>query len=129
MFNLSKLSLRYMQPTSLRTVLRLANYSTARPTVVVRSPIDTVSVNETSVSDGLKQENVSQHAVHKVKEVHTTGLVAAAFASLQEEENIPASKQKPTFIERKISKATTLNELLAINEDNGLSRHHALKVE
>lgn len=128
MFNLSKFSLiRGMQSTStIRTLLR--NYTSARPTIILKNPIENAGPAPEEIKDDSGAS--AKHSIQKVNEIKTNGLVAAAFASLQEEYTPPSTaKQRPTFMEKKIAKATNIDDLLGVNDDASvISRQHALKV-
>ncbi|KAJ8962131.1 hypothetical protein NQ318_018088, partial [Aromia moschata] len=53
-------------------------------------------------------------------------MVAAAFASLQSAHNF--LEIKTPFTDKKITEATTIDELLSVSEGSGVSRRHAFKV-
>ena len=64
----------------------------------------------------------------EIKNIKTGNrMVAAAFASLKPISKLEAEISTPVTDE-KITKATNVNELLAISEGSGISRRHALKV-
>lgn len=117
-------------PCLIRTVLR--NNSTARPTVILQASVENVSNNSDIAPSEIKhqRETSTEHSVQKVNALKSSGLVAAAFASLQDETITPATPtRRPSFNEKKIARATNVTELLAIHDDNSLiSRQQALKV-
>lgn len=114
-------------PSLIRTVLR--NNSTARPTVILQTSVENLANNSDIPSSEIKPqaEANTEHSVQKVKEFKNNGLVAAAFASLQEQTTTPI--KRPSFTEKKIARATNVSELLAVHDDNSLiSRQQALKI-
>lgn len=118
-------------PSLIRTVLR--NNSTARPTVILQTSVENLANNSDISSSEIKPqaEANTEHSVQKVKELKNNGLVAAAFASLQEETATPTTPiKRPNYTEKKIARATNVSELLAVHDDNNLiSRQQALKVQ
>lgn len=75
------------------------------------------------VADTDTEENVTKT---KIAHVKRSGIVAAAFASLQKEK-LSDTTITP-FTDSKLEKSTTVNELLSVSEGSGVSRRYALKV-
>lgn len=124
MFTLRKISLNSLKTPSLQILLKGPNYSVAKPTVVLNNSKETQTLIDNE--NDSKKTNFSQ--MTKIKELKSSSMVAAAFASLHSEDNKPIHNQKVTFNDKRICKADSVSELLAIAEDSGLDRQHALKV-
>lgn len=119
MFGLRKFSLL---KSSFAQLYRSANFSTAKPTVVTQLTTETNSLND-------QRDNIRHslsHQITKIKDVKTSSMVAAAFASLKNE-NFDTN-QKLTFNDKRITQARNLEELLAIVDNNNISRYNALKI-
>lgn len=99
------------------------NLSSVPITATVRSVENDVT-NETNVQPKKKFTSL-EHPLAPPKSYNA--LVSAAFASLRNEN--PLNDIKTPFTDGRISKATTVGELLSISEGSGVSRRHALKAK
>nr|CAI5834020.1 unnamed protein product [Callosobruchus analis] len=82
------------------------------------------SQNDIAESNGTSEDKPQKSKVVYNFKSHNS-MVAAAFASLQENQN---SDIKTPFTDKKIDSASTTEELLSVSEGSGVSRRHALKV-
>lgn len=122
MFSFHKFYFNCLKPSALQTLLRNSKYSTAKLTPAIES-----SVLLENNKDEIKTEVVQN--VPTAKHIKSGSLVAAAFASLRTENGQQVLDHKVTYNDKRINKATTVDELLGIVDQNILSRQHALKVK
>lgn len=105
----------------LPTLSRFNNFASSYPTAELKNNGQSNST-DTFIRDNVKQTTKKLIANSKAN----SAMVAAAFASLQSEHPLP--EIKTPFTDDKITKATSIDEILSISEGTGVSRRHALKV-
>ncbi|XP_018570435.1 protein TBRG4 isoform X2 [Anoplophora glabripennis] len=102
----------------LRTLVRFNNFSSSVPTAELKNN------GHNSTESYIGNQQTSKNPVINSKA--NSAMVAAAFASLQSEHPLPDIKTP--FTDERITKATSIDEILSISEGTGVSRRHALKV-
>lgn len=106
-----------------RVIIRSSKNNSLLSPIIRFNPFSTtVSPEPKNIgADSDIEENVG-----KINNFRRSGIVAAAFASLQKESVSNTIKTPST--DNKLQKAQSVNELLSVSEGSGVSRRHALKV-
>lgn len=103
-------------------VLRSSKNNSVLSPIIRFNPFTTVSPEPKNIGSDI---DIEENKVSKKINTRQSGIVAAAFASLQKE---TTHIIKTPSTDDKLYKAKSVNELLSISEGNGVSRRHALKV-
>lgn len=110
-----------------QATLRLNNFSSALPTAARNVESDSAP-SEAAEKQGTDNQGALGKNGAPLNMTFTNTMVAAAFASLKSDSKSSDPEISTPLTDRRITNATTIDQLLSISDGTGVSRRHALKV-